>query len=84
MARRGTRSSGWHAKRFVRSLVLDSAHFDKEKSEVIAQTNTEAIKVVCTTFSLPIDCLPEVIKGEVLRDPHGRGSMQKVIECTRA
>jgi hypothetical protein len=78
--KRGTR---WHAKHFARHLVLDSAHFDKEIKEVVAQTDTESVKAKCNALGYDAHDVKDVEKGEVLEDTRGRGSMQRAFTLPR-
>jgi len=66
----------WSVKRYVRALILNSALFEREKAEVISQVSADFVSSSCLSLNLTTENVPDVIAGEVLKDPYGHGSFQ--------
>ena len=69
------RSANKLQQRKIRGIILRGSHFDRSMGETMSKLTREDIMGQLRE-PVEIHLIPELERGEVLIDPHGRGSLQ--------
>jgi hypothetical protein len=62
-------------ERRIRRIILVAAYYDRERSEVVSEVSRlDVIRMLAEPVQVSL--VPDIVKGEVLIDARGTGSLQ--------